>query len=702
MGDSARIIGTGVTQVFDWNMKSTKRYTINPGGTSSSKTVSILQVLIMLAREFKPGAKNNVITVTAESLPALKAGAIRDFEEIIAKAPFSGYIKRYTVSPHKAILHNGAVIEFRAFKDVKTAHHGKRRILFINEANNMNYAVCRQLMMRSRRIFMDFNPTSEFWAHQKFQGHPEAQWIYSTYKHNAFTPKETIAEILALKTESPELYRVYGLGRKGNFRGQIFNNIQWIDDLPIHLKDRRYGMDLGFTNSYTALIEMGMSDGFICAKEHLYERHLTTPDIITRMDEMRISKSIPLVIDNANPATIEEIRRKGYNAIGCAKKDVSKEVQQMLGYKWKITADSISWKKEAQKYMYQVDKATGEFLNVPIKMYDHCFTAGQKVETDKGLVNIESIQPGDMVLTEGGYRPVIEKHTNKPLAPIKKYLIATDKGNVTVTCTINHKIKINDGWEQIQNLKPGNQIFLAKPSTEKNIIFTTVKDIIQEAQTICTRLYGCITTALCRKASKSTTSTEIRTITESKILPLFRQESTCSTTWPNGWQILSAGKRWLRIWTKSGQRLPNGTAARMASNGTGNTRKSMILETSPMGKENALCAVLNTRPTQQSKPFVPTSASLPTGERLALITLQRIANCAAKSFKKTSTPESQLVPALVVSVSESCVESQEVYDLSVWDCHNYTVNGLLVSNCWDAARYAFLDMVNGETLPQFM
>lgn len=203
MGDSARIIGTGVTQVFDWNMKSTKRYTINPGGTSSSKTVSILQVLIMLAREFKPGAKNNVVTVTAESLPALKAGAIRDFEEIIAKPPFSGYIKRYTVSPHKAILHNGAAIEFRAFKDVKTAHHGKRRILFINEANNMNYAVCRQLMMRSRRIFMDFNPTSEFWAHQKFQGHPEAQWIYSTYKHNAFTPKETIAEILALKHESP-------------------------------------------------------------------------------------------------------------------------------------------------------------------------------------------------------------------------------------------------------------------------------------------------------------------------------------------------------------------------------------------------------------------------------------------------------------------------------------------------------------------
>ena len=377
MGDSARIIGTGVTQVFDWNMKSTKRYTINPGGTSSSKTVSILQVLIMLAREFKPGAKNNVVTVTAESLPALKAGAIRDFEEIIAKPPFSGYIKRYTVSPHKAILHNGAAIEFRAFKDVKTAHHGKRRILFINEANNMNYAVCRQLMMRSRRIFMDFNPTSGFWAHQKFQGHPEAQWIYSTYKHNAFTPKETIAEILALKHESPELYRVYGLGKKGNFRGQIFTGVQIIPSLPVHLKDRVYGLDLGFVNSRTALVEMGQSDGFMCVRERIYERRLTIPDLINRMDELKISRSVPIMIDNSNPQAIEEIRRAGYNALACRKGDVAKQVQQMLGYKWRVTEDSVNLIKETRNYMYSVDKATGEFTNVPVKAWDDCIDAAR-------------------------------------------------------------------------------------------------------------------------------------------------------------------------------------------------------------------------------------------------------------------------------------------------------------------------------------
>ena len=211
------------TPIFNWNYSADNRFVINQGGTWSSKTYSILQALLL---KLINGPGNEVCTVTADTFPALRLGAIRDFDSILAASGLASIIKaanfRYT-------FFNGSIIEFRAFTSDYDARNGKRQYLFINEANNVEHEIARQLIMRtSKQVYIDFNPSAEFWAHQNYSADERAIWFYSTYRENPFCPREIIDEIESYKHSAPELYRVFGLGKRGNFTGQVFGNVNWI------------------------------------------------------------------------------------------------------------------------------------------------------------------------------------------------------------------------------------------------------------------------------------------------------------------------------------------------------------------------------------------------------------------------------------------------------------------------------------------
>ena len=152
------------TPVFNWNYSADNRFVINQGGTWSSKTYSVLQALLL---KLINGPGNEVCTVTADTFPALRLGAIRDFDSILAASGLASIVKaanfRYT-------LFNGSIIEFRAFTSDYDARNGKRQYLFINEANNVEHEIARQLIMRtSKQVYIDFNPSAEFWAHKTIQ-----------------------------------------------------------------------------------------------------------------------------------------------------------------------------------------------------------------------------------------------------------------------------------------------------------------------------------------------------------------------------------------------------------------------------------------------------------------------------------------------------------------------------------------------------
>lgn len=360
-----------VTPVFDWNMSSRKRFTINQGGSSSGKTYAILQALVMLAREIPERAENKIITVTGESLPSLKVGALRDFETIISKRPFRDYIyKANRGSPITFKLWNGAIIEFKTFRDVEAAKHGKRRILFINEANNIPYTIAKQLILRSSRVFIDFNPSADFWAHEHYLAHPDALWLYSTYRDNPFADADMVADIEGLREVDPELYKVYGLGRRGNLVGQVFPNIIWAPGLPEYMSNTTYFLDPGFTNSFTACGLIGRADRRIWGHELFYEKGLTDPQILERIKEVGIPKSADLIVDSADQKLIAFLQQSDYNAIACKKRNVEEEVQMMKRFQWSITDGSRNWKKEAKNYRFK-QNSDGTFTNKPIDAFNH-------------------------------------------------------------------------------------------------------------------------------------------------------------------------------------------------------------------------------------------------------------------------------------------------------------------------------------------
>ena len=367
-----------VTPVFHWNYEAAQdarfRYIINQGGSSSSKTYSTLQVLCFVAMR-RPGT---VITVTAETLPALRKGAIRDFDRIILGQPFRGWLEKHNKSSHTYGFTNGSVIEFVAFPTEDAATHGKRDFLFINEANHVPYGIAKQLMMRTGgQVFIDFNPTSDFWAHEHYLADPSACWLYSTYRNNPFAARAMVAEIEAYRNTSPEHYKVYGLGRRGALAGQVFPGVQWVPEFPNWIADYVYCMDFGFSNSYTTLAKLAYADGKMWGQELMYERGLLEPEIISIMDGLRVEHSVPVIYDSAAPMAGEYLRRHGdFNMMPCKKRDVRQEVTAMKRYPWNITDDSVNWKKEARNYIYRKTK-DGGLDETPIKDFDHLWDAAR-------------------------------------------------------------------------------------------------------------------------------------------------------------------------------------------------------------------------------------------------------------------------------------------------------------------------------------
>ena len=74
------------TTVFQNNWDATTRFVVNIGGSRSTKTYSILQLLIVKALE---STEPLVISIVRKSLPALRISVMRDFLAILKSLDLS-------------------------------------------------------------------------------------------------------------------------------------------------------------------------------------------------------------------------------------------------------------------------------------------------------------------------------------------------------------------------------------------------------------------------------------------------------------------------------------------------------------------------------------------------------------------------------------------------------------------------------------
>jgi phage terminase large subunit len=359
------------TEVFEKNKEAYEsgkyRVIANQGSTRSSKTYSIAQLLAL----YIPFNEVKSISVVSPSLPHLKRGARRDMLENLEN---TGIYSDDNFNKTDNIYNypNGSYIEFFGVEDGGKVRGPGRDILYVNEANLIPFQTYTQLALRTREmIFLDFNPADEeSWVYTVADD-PKNILIHSTYKDNPFLSKEQVSEIESLQYADENLWKVYGLGLRGTSSETIYTHWKIVDELPSR-GERVYGQDFGF-NVASALVDIEFYEGGIYVDELLYETKLTTGDLIERYRGLNLDKRREIFADAAEPKTIEELRRAGYNGKP-ADKDVLEGIRKVKSMPLYITRRSANVLKEIKSYKWKVNK-DGKVLDEPVKFSDHSMDA---------------------------------------------------------------------------------------------------------------------------------------------------------------------------------------------------------------------------------------------------------------------------------------------------------------------------------------
>ena len=350
-----------------------KRVRIIQGGTSSSKTFTILIFLIQYAID----NPNSEISVVSESIPHIKRGALKDFIKIMR---WIGNFNENNFNQSNLTYRftKGSYIEFFSADQPDKLRGARRDILFINECNNVNFESFQQLNIRTKKfIYLDFNPTSEFWVHKELKDEPDSDFLILTYKDNEALDNSIVQQIEKnrLKAETSAYWanwwRVYGLGEIGMLEGVIFSNWKTIDNLPKDAKLIGIGLDFGYTNDPTAIIEIYNYNGTRILNELKYQTGMLNSDIAKELP-----KHVPVYADSSEPKSIDEIKRYGITIKGVTKgKDsINYGIDVMQRQEYLVTSNSVNLIKELRAYCWDTDKA-GTRLNKPIDTNNHAIDA---------------------------------------------------------------------------------------------------------------------------------------------------------------------------------------------------------------------------------------------------------------------------------------------------------------------------------------
>lgn len=358
--------------------KLRKRVRIVQGGTSSSKTFSIIPLLITYAIK-NTGSE---ISIVSESIPHLKRGAIKDFINIMI---FTDNYKdsQFNKSDLKYRFSNGSFIEFFSVDQPDKLRGARRDILFINECNNVHFEAYNQLAIRTKKfIYLDYNPTAEFWVHTELINDPDSDFVILTYKDNEALDKSIVKEIEKAREKAKtsqywaNWWKVYGLGQVGSLDGVVFNNWTQIGKVPEDAKLIGYGMDFGFTNDPTTMVGVYRYNEGLVVDEMIYKTGMLNSDIIKELKSFSIGPLDKIYGDSAEPKTIEEIYRSGFNIKPVLKgsDSIVFGLDILQNYKIFVTEKSTNLIKELRAYTWDRDK-TGKQINKPIDNFNHAIDA---------------------------------------------------------------------------------------------------------------------------------------------------------------------------------------------------------------------------------------------------------------------------------------------------------------------------------------
>ena len=343
------------------------RIRIIQGGTSASKTVSIILILIAMAQSDK---KKTLTSIVSESFPHLRRGAERDFLNIMKEHQ---YFKdnRWDRTNHIYTFETGSQIEFFSVDQSEKVRGARRDRLFINEVNNVKLMAFEELEVRTKElIYLDYNPTNEFWLFTEIiPNRTDTEKIILTYLDNEALSKEIVDSIEQRKNRK-DWWKVYGMGLLGVIQGRIYKDWKIIDEIAHEAKLVRRGMDFGYSNDPTTIVDIYEYNGGIILDEIVYRKGLSNKQIVDYIQAQK-EDDVLVVADSAEPKSIDEIKSYDIPIVPFSKgKDsVRNGIQFIQEKKISVTKRSINIIREYRNYLWETDK-DGAYITPPIPEHE--------------------------------------------------------------------------------------------------------------------------------------------------------------------------------------------------------------------------------------------------------------------------------------------------------------------------------------------
>lgn len=401
------------------------------GGSRSSKTISIIQFLILWAQEGrrineelkkagKPIIEKRFLICRAVAA-WLTGTVIEDFLKVLKAY---GYYsdKDWNKTARTYQLFDTKFV-FIGLDDRQKLHGMTNNGFWINEAIEAQQDDFDQLEQRcDGPIILDYNPTEEeHWIYDAVLKRADVKYIHSTMLDNPFLPDQMRRKILsydpgnpinvAQGTSNKSKWEMYGLGLRVKLEGLVFDKgFEIVDEIPAYIPyNKRFtSLDFGFSLDPSAASEIAIDvpRNTIYIDELFYRTHMLTGDIIAELKKVNNNRWI--VSESADPRLIAEITLAGFIITAVDKSDVDGEssinagIDKMKDMKIAITRRSINAVKEFKNYVWATDKK-GKRTGKPVDDYNHIIDGARyvvlmmllgKMQKQQKLGNVLNALPG--------------------------------------------------------------------------------------------------------------------------------------------------------------------------------------------------------------------------------------------------------------------------------------------------------------------
>jgi phage terminase large subunit len=394
------------SKVLDDLLGSKKRIIVLEGGSSSTKTWSIFQWIIVNCSQ----NKNESYTIARLKMTWTKATLLKDFEAMVIKYELPVTPQININRPDQTYYLWNNELNFIGLDEPQKAHGRRQDYLWLNEGMEDSEKEANQLMIRTKkRIFIDYNPSAEqHWIFDNVISREDCDFFHSTMRDNPFLEPAIVDELNRLEQSDPTAYKIYNLGLRAVQRGLIFTNWDTVRSVPEQAKTIGYGLDFGYVNDPSVLMRLAIYEGELYWDELFYERGLVNVPILnqrTGKTEKNISDRMincglrggydEVIADSAEMKSVGELYALGWNMKPAHKPKVTFGLDILLRYKHHITERSINGIKEFKNYKWATDKE-GEPLRPekPIDDWNHFIDAGRYVavmklaQTNMGMTRI--------------------------------------------------------------------------------------------------------------------------------------------------------------------------------------------------------------------------------------------------------------------------------------------------------------------------